>query len=98
MKRDCQERTEFDDCGSEDYPSVLHVINKYSREKREEGGNSSRIASPRHGGGGIVLVELNEKYEPSAPIFVRVIHFLENLVQRYCWIWCTLPVALTSLY
>lgn len=52
MKRDCQERTKCDDCGSEDHPSALHVTSKYSREKQEEETDSSVLASPGHGGEG----------------------------------------------
>lgn len=33
-------------------------------------------------------MELNEKYELIAPRFVRV-NSLKNLVQRYCWLGCT---------
>lgn len=41
MKRDCQERSKCDDCGTEDHPSALHVTSKYTIEKQEEETDSS---------------------------------------------------------
>lgn len=97
IKRGCQERNMMTVVVRIIHLLYMWQVNTVERNRKRK---LIHISYTFHGTAGrdIVLMELNEKYEPSAPRFVRVLHSLENLVQRYYCLGCTLPITLTRLY